>query len=110
MLDSRVDRDEGRRQSGHHEHGQDELGQDERSVVGIEVAASAEGAGEGPVTHQAHDVADEGQGREQDRPARDQRVQARLQCGEASMACDIPVHAVEGTAARFRPQGGVSGS
>ena len=76
MLDPRVDGDERGRQTGDHEDREDELRQDECGVVDVELAAGPVRACEHPVSHKPHDVAREGQRREQDGATRDERRQA----------------------------------
>ena len=66
------DRDERRRQAGLDEDVEQELRQAERRVVGVELGAGAERAGEDPIPHEPHDVAREDEDREDGRPARDE--------------------------------------
>ncbi len=58
------DRHEGRHQTTRDEDVQGQLGQDERGVVGVERGSGAERVGEHPVADEAHQVAGEGQDRE----------------------------------------------
>ena len=80
---------EGRRESGDDEHVEDELGQDEGGVVDVELAAGAERAGEGAVAHEAHDVARQREGREQDGASRQDRDEEVSEAGDhpAVSAC-----------------------
>ena len=77
-AESREDGHEGGRQAGNDEHVQGQLGQHERGVVDIQLAAGSKGAREGPVAHQAHDVAGERQRGEQDDAARQELAPRRV--------------------------------